>query len=200
MSAVLEVQKVMKNYLDEVQDSARIEAGLDQPILYERWGSQWVEYTHSQGDIYELLTQYAMNRRESGLSSLEPEAIVLVTTGWAAPLGADGAMLGAPSAHPQRVRVVMRSALELAEGGMLSRLDMAKPEGVEVIEDFGGATGSLADALQYAAMAVWGRKWSQNLLNWYATTNRDELSAEVKAGLVERVQRLTDLLDESEGE
>lgn len=199
MSAVLEVQEVMKNYLDEVQDTSRIEEGLEQPLLYERWGSQWVEYTHTQGDIYELLQQYAKNRKDSVLSALVPEAIVVVTTGWAAPLK-DGEVTCAPSQHPERVRVVMRSALELAQGGMMSRLDLAKPEGSEVAEDYGNASGQLADAMQYAAMAVWGRKWSQNLLNWYATTNRDELPADVKAGLVERVQRLTDLLSESEGE
>lgn len=52
------------------------------------------------GDIYELLER--VHGRGTGLIG-----IAVHTTGWAAPLDENGEVVGAPSAHPDRVRVAL---------------------------------------------------------------------------------------------
>jgi hypothetical protein len=74
-------------------------------------------------------------------------AFGVVTTGWAAPLNADGTMEGAPSKHAQRRRVKLVSVIN--DNGAGSAMSFAdEPE--DVITDEGSATGSLAEAITEA--------------------------------------------------
>jgi hypothetical protein len=89
-------------------------------------------------DVYELL--------ESPSSALARmfDAATIVTTGWAAPLGPDGTVDGAPSEHALRRRV--RLVVVVADNGVASVLRFADDPD-EIISDPGSATGSLADAI-----------------------------------------------------
>lgn len=71
-------------------------------------------------------------------------ALAVHTTGWAAPLNADGEVDGQPSQHPERRRVALVAVV--TTGGMASALSFEdSPE--DIVTDEGGATGSLAEAL-----------------------------------------------------
>jgi hypothetical protein len=72
------------------------------------------------------------------------DAAAVVTTGWAAPLAADGTIEGAPSEHAERRRV--RLIVVVADNGVASALRFAD-EPDDVITDPGSATGSLAEAI-----------------------------------------------------
>jgi hypothetical protein len=72
------------------------------------------------------------------------DAAAIVTTGWAAPLGPDGTVDGAPSEHALRRRV--RLVVVVADHGVASVLRFADDPD-EVVTDPGSATGSLADAI-----------------------------------------------------
>jgi len=70
---------------------------------------------------------------------------VVVTTGWAAPLNADGEAEGAPSKHPKRRRVrLMVTANRESVASVLRFED--EPE--VTITDLGDATGTLNDAIR----------------------------------------------------
>lgn len=89
-------------------------------------------------DVYELLSAPS-----SSLARMFDSAAV-VTTGWAAPLGPDGTVDGAPSEHALRRRV--RLVVVVADHGVASVLRFADDPD-DVITDPGSATGSLADAI-----------------------------------------------------
>jgi len=89
-------------------------------------------------DVYELL-----DTPSSALARMFDSAVV-VTTGWAAPLSADGSIEGAPSEHAERRRV--RLVVAVADHGVASVLRFADDPD-NVISDPGSATGSLADAI-----------------------------------------------------
>lgn len=89
-------------------------------------------------DVYELLSAPS-----SALARMF-DAAAIVTTGWAAPLSADGSVEGAPSEHALRRRV--RLTVVVADNGVASVLRFADDPD-NVISDPGSATGSLADAI-----------------------------------------------------
>jgi hypothetical protein len=89
-------------------------------------------------DVYDLL-----DAPSSALARMF-DAAAVVTTGWAAPLRADGTIEGAPSEHAQRRRV--RLVVVVADNGVASVLRFAD-EPDEVVTDPGSATGSLAEAI-----------------------------------------------------
>ncbi len=91
-------------------------------------------------DVYELLDAPA-----SALARMFDCAAV-VTTGWAAPLGPNGEVEGAPSEHALRRRV--RLVVVVADHGVASVLRFAD-EPDEVVSDPGSATGSLAEAINH---------------------------------------------------
>jgi hypothetical protein len=89
-------------------------------------------------DIYELLTEPT-----SALGRMF-DAVAVVTTGWAAPLGPDGEPDGPPSLSPARRRV--RLCVVVSDAGTASALRFAD-DADSVVIDPGQATGSLADAV-----------------------------------------------------
>lgn len=95
-------------------------------------------YLSQHPDVYELLSSPS-----SALARMFHAAAV-VTTGWAAPLGPDGSVQGAPSEHAMRRRV--RLTVLVADCGVASVLRFADDQD-NVITDPGSATGSLAEAI-----------------------------------------------------
>lgn len=88
---------------------------------------------------------YSMLADENAISLAVPfDRIAIVTTGWAAPLNADGEVDGAPSAHPERRRV--RLTVVGTDEGVVSVLRF-QDDADNTIVDEGSATGSLADAI-----------------------------------------------------
>lgn len=101
-----------------------------------------VEELVTHPDVYDGLFH-------AGLGASNPLAIgmAVVSTGWAAPLGADGEPDGMPSQHAERRRV--RLTAISTNNGQASLIEFADDEG-EYIIDEGQATGSLAEALAEA--------------------------------------------------
>lgn len=89
-------------------------------------------------DVYDMLEKPASERKTKF------KTFALVTSGWAAPLGANGQIDGAPSEHPMRRRVRL-AVVASADGGVASVLRFSD-EPDEIVSDPGSATGSLADA------------------------------------------------------
>jgi hypothetical protein len=96
-------------------------------------------------DTFHLLTAhpdvYEMLQSEFNLSSYK--GVIIHTTGWAAPLGENGELEGAPSKHDLRRRVALAACVTSSSVG--SALSFSDDK--EIILDPGSATGSLADAL-----------------------------------------------------
>lgn len=97
-----------------------------------------LHFVESHPDIYDLLDKPASER------NLSFTTFALVTTGWAAPLNADGEVDGAPSEHPgrRRVRLIITANLD----GVASVLRF-EDDSEDIVVDPGSATGALADAL-----------------------------------------------------
>lgn len=95
----------------------------------------------SAPDVYDLL--------ETVTIPAEAQAVAVHTTGWAAPLNANGEVEGAPSAHPARRRVALMACVTsdpFGDAVMGSALGFEDdPEGI--ITDEGEATGSLSEAI-----------------------------------------------------
>lgn len=89
-------------------------------------------------DVYSLL-------EESPPVASFYDFIAVVTTGWAAPLNADGEVEGAPSQHAQRRRVRL---VVVANRDAVASVLRFQDDPTDPIVDLGSATGSLADAIQ----------------------------------------------------
>jgi hypothetical protein len=88
-------------------------------------------------NVYDLLDSAA------GAIARLYDAAVLLTTGWAAPLDADGRLAGRPSSHPQRRRI--RLVVAVDDDGVSSVLRFADDPGRPV--DPGAGEGMLAESL-----------------------------------------------------
>jgi hypothetical protein len=89
-------------------------------------------------DIYQAL--------DSAVIPPSAIAVGVETVGWAAPL-TDGEIGEVPpSEHPDRVRVHMVSVIN--DDGAASILEITRPEGIEIVEDYGNASGTLALAIE----------------------------------------------------
>jgi hypothetical protein len=88
-------------------------------------------------DIYQAL--------DSAVIPPSAIAVGVETVGWAAPL-TDGEMEVPPSEHPDRFRVHMVYVIN--DEGKASILEITRPDGVEIVEDYGNASGSLALAVE----------------------------------------------------
>lgn len=97
-----------------------------------------VSFLAQHPDVYELL--------QAPTSSLGRmfHAAAIVTTGWAAPLGPDGSVEGAPSEHVLRRRV--RLVVVVCDAGVASVIRFEDAPDDVVVDD-GSATGSLAEAI-----------------------------------------------------
>lgn len=101
-----------------------------------------VEQLDAKPDVYDLLSTPASLRNQDNHTSYTTWA--LVTTGWAAPLPADGNIDGAPSDHPERRRV--RLVITANMDGVASVVRFEESP-LDTMVDPGQATGSLNDAV-----------------------------------------------------
>lgn len=192
---MLPVTEVLTDY---EQNAPQIGAeGVDFPSLYELINGEWCEFPHAEEDVYDMLQSYGAMR---SLYAVETTAVVITTSGWAAPLGKNGEVEGRPSEHPQRFRCAVRMCLELDNGGLMSRVHLFKEDTEEVADDYGNASGALADALTSVGLGLWGQEWTHNLLMWWAGCDREAISADVRKALADRLRRLVQIFGESEGE
>jgi hypothetical protein len=100
-------------------------------------GEPTVTLAHENEDCYALL-----EGTDAHLTAMTSDAIVLVTTGWAAPMPNDDDETP-PSRHPERRRV--RLTVVADADGMASVLRFEDDD--DTVLDEGSAHGSLADAL-----------------------------------------------------
>lgn len=103
-------------------------------------GEVSLDFISEHGDVYDLLDNGNNAVVASGFTYT-----LVVTTGWAAPLNADGEVEGAPSAHPNRRRVRLAVVANRESVASVLRFQDAPDE---PITDPGEATGSLADAIK----------------------------------------------------
>jgi hypothetical protein len=90
-------------------------------------------------DIYQAL--------DSAVIPPSAIAVGVETVGWAAPLNPDNEIGDVPpSEHPDRVRVHMVYVIN--DEGKASIREITRPDGVEIVEDYGNASGSLALAVE----------------------------------------------------
>ena len=125
------------------------------PMIFQTWadGDGFHRYPVETPDIYDALEAYRYDMKETANGSTL-RGFVIVTTGWAAPLGKDGQVEGAPSAHPERVRVTLVSAVA-RDASQAAAIYFG--DGRETVyDDSGTATGSLADALDRVGATLWG--------------------------------------------
>ena len=103
-------------------------------------GTPKLMFIEQHGDVYDLLD----NDHNALVASAYAWTLV-VTTGWAAPLNPDGNIDQAPSQHAQRRRVRLSC---IANRQSVASVLRFADEPDDVITDEGGASGSLADAIQ----------------------------------------------------
>lgn len=112
--------------------------GLSQAGLYGVLATGETFHMASAYDLYDLLDEVEP-------SPLRIVGLAVTTSGWAAPLNADGEVEGTPSSHPARRRVLLVALVTAEE--LISSMRFADDE--QVVTDDGGE-GALADALREA--------------------------------------------------
>jgi hypothetical protein len=103
-------------------------------------GEPVLDHIAQHTDVYDLLADDTNARVANGYFYT-----LVVTTGWAAPLGSNGEVEGAPSQHALRRRV--RLAIVANRESVASVLRFQDEPNIP-ITDPGDATGSLADAIR----------------------------------------------------
>lgn len=113
--------------------------------VYGHNAGKSLAFLDSEKDVYDLLEKTSLRNTVHLFDSA-----IIVTTGWGAPLNADGSVEGAPSKHPQRRRVrlaiVVSDSIEDGDGVIASILRFADDADSPIL-DLGIATGALADAV-----------------------------------------------------
>ena len=101
-----------------------------------------VEPVLSNPDVYELIEEAIA---ETPFSVRSSDILAVVTSGWAAPLNADGSVEGRPSEHAMRRRVRLCAFVRRSDLTMASIIRFGDTDEVNI--DEGSATGSLAEAM-----------------------------------------------------
>ena len=108
-------------------------------------GDEFITITNAP-DVYDGLYEII----EGGDKFPTARGIAVVTTGWAAPLNANGEVEGAPSEHPEKRKVRLTAYVSCE--GMVSSVSFEGED--EPVYDEGQAHGSLAEALFDAWKAI----------------------------------------------
>ena len=111
---------------------------MDGAVIVIDTGDDFITLSNAR-DIYEGLYDLI----ESGDTFPTAKGLAVITTGWAAPLNANGEVEGAPSEHPAKKRVRLTAYVSCE--GMASSVAFQDED--EPAYDEGEAHGSLADAL-----------------------------------------------------
>jgi hypothetical protein len=101
-------------------------------------GEVQITFLAQRADVYDLLSDKSV----AGVNMFN--FVGIVTSGWAAPLGANGKVEGRPSEHESRRRVRLMVVANSVEMASVIRF---KDEPDEVVTDAGQATGALAEAI-----------------------------------------------------
>ena len=109
-------------------------------VDYTAEGTPKLMFIESHPDVYDLL-----DNDYNALVASNYAWTLIVTTGWAAPLGDNGEVEGAPSQHAQRRRVRLSC---IANRHSVASVLRFADEPDDVITDEGSASGSLAHAIQ----------------------------------------------------
>jgi hypothetical protein len=139
--AELFVNDFLSAFLDE-QDGTYLNSAHLLTIRTNEGGEVTVEPVASHADVYELIDEVIA---ETPFSVRSSDVLAVLTSGWAAPLNANGEVEGAPSQHAQRRRVRLMACVRRSDLRMVSVLRFGDND--ETVVDEGEATGSLADAL-----------------------------------------------------
>ena len=181
--------------IEQLLDEVKVEiptpsdTGDEFPMIYERYQWGWISVPNDIRDIYTLLDDYGRTH-PTRLRPLEaPEAFCVVTSGWAAPLGDNGEVEGAPSEHPSRRRVSL-FYLATPSGAVASRLFFH--DTAENVFDDGTASGALGEAIDRVSAYVWGARFVQALSEWALQHVEDEADIKAALGRLVRVRLLFD--------
>lgn len=96
----------------------------------------------SSPDVYEMIDDALMDQ-----TYFNYNYAVLKTTGWAAPLNANGEVEGMPSQHPERRRVRLFVVADIDNNEVTGSALTFEDEPNDPVFDLNQATGSLADAV-----------------------------------------------------
>lgn len=137
---------------------------LDKPQVWERYGSEWVEYPDTDNDVYLTMKQYGVSR--VGVpNELAPDVIALMTTGYAAPIDEcqdpdTGETTTPPSECDNRRRVAL-AVFIARDASRCTVLRFADNQGETIKERQG--IGALSEALDLAALSAWGSEYLARL-------------------------------------
>lgn len=142
------------------------------------------EVSHPYRDIYQLLDALGEVLAPQGDTL---GGVLVLTSGWAAPLGDDGQVEGAPSAHPERRRVFVTCSVA-RDGSQAARMEFAGGDGDTVTDDNG--TGSLAFALDSLGFGVWGAEFVRGMTRAYRDALRGDDDGRVRSVVADRIHAL----------
>jgi hypothetical protein len=171
---------------------------MERAEIWGRWGGVWCEAMSERNhvDIYEQIQEYAETFRGLPADAPTPDAVAIVTTGWGAPLGADGEPEGAPSQHPERVRLSL-VVVVLPSSLLASRITFDMREGRLPVDDEGMATGALAGAVDLMAFHVWKQAFTSALVfRW--VDGKGKLPEDELQAIGARVSRFVDAFSDDE--
>lgn len=92
-------------------------------------------------DVYDLIDEIDADKLQTNYNYFS-----ILTTGWAAPLGKNGEVEGAPSKHKDRRRVTLVVGIDIDNKALVGSA-LKFDDDDEMVFDFGDATGSLATAI-----------------------------------------------------
>jgi hypothetical protein len=162
---------------------------MDTPQIWEKYGSEWVEFPLVSGDIYLSLKTFATHRADVP-TELAPDALAIVTTGYAAPIDDcvddDGEHIAAPSESKNRRRLAI-AVFVARDASRVSVMRFADEPGETIAERTG--SGTLSEAIDLAAVSAWGAEYLARL-TILAVDDTNGLSNDERADVRDRVGHL----------
>lgn len=140
----------------------KVATRLPSPAIYEFVNGKYENpidlWVGEDADIYGVLVGYGLMGERPDL-----DGFAVVTTGWAAPIPAEGVeAMGRPSEHMERRRVCLLTVVGTEGIGSRIQFFGAEGERQESVDDLEGvATGALADALLQTGLMVLGDKFAE---------------------------------------
>jgi|688.fasta_scaffold135896_4 hypothetical protein len=180
----------------------------ENPELWQMFGAEWVRYEPTKDDvsIYELMTHYILDNGAKYVATPKkrPDAIVLVSGGWASPLGDDGEVTMPPSQHPERKRVELVHAISPLDAQQASVMTMFTQAGevADTLRANGEASGDITVTLDSVALAVWGSAFIHSLMDYFTSKRAELTETQVKtcADRLAHFLRIVGESDESEND
>jgi hypothetical protein len=181
------------------------------PELWLMFGAEWVRYERGQfalddsdegeSNLYELMTHYILENGAKYVATPKkrPDGIVLLSGGWASPLGADGEVTMPPSEHPERKRVELVHAVSPLDAQQASVMTTFTQTGEieDTLRAEGEASGAITDTLDSVALAVWGSAFIHSLMDYF-TSKRAELTETQVKTCADRLARFLRMVGESD--